>query len=95
MERATACTEKGYDVRCQVASRGIGVMLGLQATFHPFMGFPSYKEISHLPLAERVQAMRNPELKVVYLEKHPDGFFMRTCRRLPFDRQNLFLEVEL
>ncbi|HET6417986.1 MAG TPA: amidohydrolase family protein, partial [Polyangiales bacterium] len=49
--------------RCQVGARGIGVMLGLQATFHPFMGFPSYKAISQVPLAERVKAMRDPELK--------------------------------
>lgn len=69
LDRATRCTEKGYDVRCQVASRGIGVMLGLQATFHPFMGFPSYKAISHLPLAERVEAMRNPELKARIIEE--------------------------
>jgi N-acyl-D-aspartate/D-glutamate deacylase len=69
LDRATKCTEKGYDVRCQVASRGIGVMLGLQATFHPFMGFPSYKAISHLPLAEQVEAMRNPELKARMIQE--------------------------
>ncbi|MCZ6806801.1 MAG: amidohydrolase family protein, partial [Deltaproteobacteria bacterium] len=69
LNRATKCAEKGYDVRCQVASRGIGVMLGLQATFHPFMGFPSYKAISHLPLAERVQAMRDPELKARMIQE--------------------------
>ncbi len=63
MERAQRCVDRGYDVRCQVAPRGIGVMLGLQATFHPFMGFPSYKAISQLPLEERVRAMRDPELK--------------------------------
>ena len=69
LDRAAKCTEKGYDVRCQVASRGIGVMLGLQATFHPFMGFPTYKAISHLPLAERVQAMRDPELKARMIQE--------------------------
>ena len=62
-ERAAACVEKGHDVRCQVGARGIGVILGYQATFHPFMGSPSYKAIGHLPLEERVQAMRNPELQ--------------------------------
>jgi N-acyl-D-aspartate/D-glutamate deacylase len=62
-DRASKANEKGFEVRCQVGARGIGVMLGLQATFHPFMGFPSYKEIGHLPLAERVEAMRDPALK--------------------------------
>ncbi|MEZ4287582.1 MAG: amidohydrolase family protein [Polyangiales bacterium] len=55
MERAQRCVDDGFDVRCQVASRGIGVMLGLQATFHPFMGYPSYKKIAHLSLDERVR----------------------------------------
>jgi len=38
-------------------------MLGLSATFHPFMGFPSYKAISSLPLSERVRQMRAPAFK--------------------------------
>ena len=38
-------------------------MLGLQCTFHPFIGFPSYKAISHLSLSERVERMRDPEFK--------------------------------
>ena len=63
LDRASRTNEKGFEVRCQVGARGIGVMLGLQATFHPFMGFPSYKTISRLPLAERVKAMRDPALK--------------------------------
>jgi N-acyl-D-aspartate/D-glutamate deacylase len=63
LDRASKANEQGFDVRCQVGARGIGVMLGLQATFHPFMGFPSYKAISHLPIAERIQAMRDSELK--------------------------------
>jgi N-acyl-D-aspartate/D-glutamate deacylase len=60
VERATA---KGLQMRVQVGARGIGVMLGLRATFHPFVGFPSYKAIAHLPLEERVRQMRDPAFK--------------------------------
>jgi N-acyl-D-aspartate/D-glutamate deacylase len=63
LARAGAAAAKGLDVRCQVGARGIGVLLGLEATFHPFIGFPSYKAIAQLPLAERVARMRNPELR--------------------------------
>jgi N-acyl-D-aspartate/D-glutamate deacylase len=63
LARAEAAGRQGVDVRVLVAPRGIGVMLGLEATFHPFMGFPSYKAICHLPLAERVRAMRDPAFK--------------------------------
>jgi N-acyl-D-aspartate/D-glutamate deacylase len=65
-ERAVA---SGLDVRCQVGARGIGVLLGLEATFHPFMGFPSYKAIASLPLAERVARMRNRELRARILSE--------------------------
>jgi N-acyl-D-aspartate/D-glutamate deacylase len=61
--------QSGLDLRCQVGARGIGVLLGLEATFHPFMGFPSYKAIAHLPLAERVARMRNPEVRARILSE--------------------------
>lgn len=61
--RVDAAAAHGLDMRCQVGARGIGVLLGLEATFHPFMGFPSYKAIAQLPLSERVARMRDPELR--------------------------------
>jgi N-acyl-D-aspartate/D-glutamate deacylase len=70
--RVDAAAARGLDMRCQVAARGIGVLLGLEATFHPFMGFPSYKAIAHLPLAERVARMRNPELRARMLAETSD-----------------------
>ena len=72
LARVDAAAARGLDLRCQVAARGIGVLLGLEATFHPFMGFPSYKAIAHLPLAERVARMRNPELRARMLAETSD-----------------------
>ena len=69
VERAVA---RGLDVHCQVGPRGIGVLLGLEATFHPFVGFPSYKQIAHLPLPERVARMRDPELRARILAEKSD-----------------------
>lgn len=67
LERSEDAKQKGLNVSLQVAPRGIGVILGLQCTFHPFIGFPSYKKISHLPLAERVEIMRDPAFKKTLL----------------------------
>lgn len=67
LARAEKATERGVPIKVQVAPRGIGVILGLEATFQPFMGFPSYKKISHLPLEEQVAAMRDPEFKAQIL----------------------------
>jgi len=64
---AEEASEEGVNIRLQVAPRGIGVTVGLQCTFHPFIGFPSYKKICHLPLAEQVVAMRDPAFKAQLL----------------------------
>lgn len=72
LTRADRAVERGLDVRCQVGARGIGVLLGLEATFHPFMGFPSYKAIAHLSLEDRVAAMRTPELRARMLAETTD-----------------------
>ncbi len=67
IDRAEKAEAAGIPMRLQTAPRGIGVTLGLQCTFHPFIGFPSYKTISHLPLAERVARMRDPAFKAQLL----------------------------
>jgi len=72
-ERAERIHRRGGDFRCQVAPRPIGVMLGLEATFHPFMGFPSYKQIHDLPLAERVARMRDPGFRARLLAETSDN----------------------
>ncbi len=70
--RVEAATAAGIPMRVQVAPRGIGVILGLQATFHPFMGYPSYKAIAHLPLPERVAKLRDPLLRARLLAEKSD-----------------------
>jgi len=61
--RTEAAVARGLDIRLQTASRAIGVILGLDTTFHPFMGFPGYLEIAALPLAERAARLREPSRK--------------------------------
>ena len=61
--RVEAAVKAGLPLYLQTAVRGIGVLNGLEASFHPFMGFPSYKEVAHLPLAQRAEAMRDPARK--------------------------------
>jgi len=72
IRRAEETNARGMTLRLQVGARGIGVLLGLQATFHPFMGFPSYKQIAHLSLAERVERMADPEFKARILTEKSD-----------------------
>ncbi|MCC5996142.1 MAG: amidohydrolase family protein [Oceanicaulis sp.] len=67
-----ALDEQGFTVRAQVAPRAIGVFLGLQCTFHPFMGYPAYKAIAHLPLDARVREMAKPAFKAELLAQKSD-----------------------
>ncbi|MBK6797183.1 MAG: amidohydrolase family protein [Acidobacteria bacterium] len=62
-DRAEKANQRGLNMKLQTAARAIGVINGLDASFHPFMGFPGYKSIAHLPLTERATRMRDPQLK--------------------------------
>ncbi len=66
-ERVDTAVAQGLPLYLQTAARGIGVIIGLDASFHPFMGFPSYQPLAALPLAERAQAMREPTMKATML----------------------------
>ena len=59
-QRVEAAVAQGLPLYLQTAARGIGVINGLDASFHPFMGFPGYKEVANLPLAARAAALREP-----------------------------------
>ncbi|WP_417482139.1 N-acyl-D-amino-acid deacylase family protein [Maricaulis sp.] len=69
IERTEKLKEEGVDARMQVAPRAIGVFLGFNCTFHPFMGYPSYKTIADLPLEERVKRMKDPAFKAKILSE--------------------------
>ena len=57
----------------QVLTRATGILLGLEISQNPFFGRPSYTAIAGLPLADRVAAMRDPEMrKRILSETIPD-----------------------
>jgi N-acyl-D-amino-acid deacylase len=68
IEKANAA---GGDVSAQLLPRPIGLIIGLQLTANPFVLYPSYREIAHLPLAERVAEMRKPEVRARILADKP------------------------
>jgi N-acyl-D-aspartate/D-glutamate deacylase len=67
--RVDAAVAQGLPLYLQTAARGIGVLIGLEASFHPFMGFASYKAVAHLPLSQRAAALREPERKARLLQE--------------------------
>jgi N-acyl-D-aspartate/D-glutamate deacylase len=59
-DRVDAAAASGLELYLQAAPRGIGVLSGLDAATHIFMGYPGYKEVASLPLPERAAALREP-----------------------------------
>jgi len=63
----------GLEMRGQVANRPVGLLLGLQGSVHPFITYPSYREIADLPLAARVAKMREPDVRTQILSEQPQS----------------------
>jgi N-acyl-D-aspartate/D-glutamate deacylase len=64
----------GVSMRPVVAPRPIGLLLGLESNLNPFSGTRTYRSIADLPLAERVAAMRNPDVRAAMLADDPTEF---------------------
>ncbi|MSO64341.1 MAG: D-aminoacylase [Alphaproteobacteria bacterium] len=74
---AAAAYQAGATMYGQVVARPVGVLFGLELTSHPFSFCVSYRAIKHLPLAERVKAMRTPELRARLLAEPAEGKDLR------------------
>ena len=48
-----AMRASGMAANAQVSCRGIGVLMGLETTLHPFAGHPAWLELNNLPPAQR------------------------------------------
>ena len=67
-----ACAD-GLEVTAQVGSRPIGVLLGLQASLHPFVSHPLWLELQALDHQERIARLTaEPELRRRLIEERPD-----------------------
>ena len=63
---------EGLEIRGQVLPRPAGALMGLELSVHPFSLNPSFRAIADLPLAEKVAAMRDPELRRRLIDERPD-----------------------
>jgi N-acyl-D-aspartate/D-glutamate deacylase len=63
--------DDGLEIRGQVIPRPTGGLMGLELSLHPFALNPSFRAIEHLPLAEKVAAMRDPALRARLIAEQP------------------------
>jgi len=88
-DRVRAANRDGARIRPQVASRCFGVLMGLQSRLNPFRHRATYRSVADLPLAERVEALRRPDVRRAILADRPDHrgpFAMDQIGRRAFDR---------
>ncbi len=92
--RIEGSVSEGLPIRGQVAPRPIGVLLGLQASYHPFLRLPAWREVAGLPAAEQARALHDPAFRSRLLAEVPrddgqsDG--AGAARRQLADYSNLF-----
>lgn len=85
VDRAEEGAAQGLELRPQCASRGVGSIQMLDS-HHPFKFKPAYMEIAHLPVAQRAEAMRDPERKAAILAQDhapPAGTDPMIARMVP------------
>lgn len=59
----------GLSIKGQVMGRPIGLVLGFELTENPFSGYPGYRSVAHLPFAQKIQALNDPQLRARILSE--------------------------
>ena len=62
--------DEGLAITAQVATRAIGLLMGLQCTLHPLMTNPVFRELAGLPVSEQVRALAEPAVRERVLAAH-------------------------
>lgn len=80
LQRLDQANTAGIPLRAQVCGRAVGIILGLDLSFHPFRDHRTWREIADLPQEERLAKLRDPDFRDRLLrerveEPHP---FVRT-----------------
>jgi len=69
LDRAADANAAGARIVPQVAGRPACLLFGFESSVHPFITHRAYREIAHLPLAERVAQLRTPERREAILSE--------------------------
>jgi len=63
---------EGGTLTPQVAQRPAGVLFSLESSGHPFILHEAYQRVVEMPLAERVAALQDPQMRRDILDNPPD-----------------------
>jgi len=73
LDALSDATGAGLPMKAQVCGRPVGILFGLELTLNPFSQQPTYQAIAHLPLAERVARLADPQVRAALLAEAEAG----------------------
>jgi N-acyl-D-aspartate/D-glutamate deacylase len=75
LRRIEEAVADGLPIRAQVAPRPVGVLVGLQSSYHPLLSLPSYRDLAlgELPVAAQAAALRDPACQALLLADMTTG----------------------
>ncbi len=63
LDLVESAQQSGLDIRGQVLSRPIGMMMGHRSSMHPFYRRPTFLSLEGLPLEDKLERLKDPEIK--------------------------------
>ena len=69
LDRIEAAQAQGIDIRGQVLSRPVGIMMGHPASMSPFYDRPSFKALQSMAWDDKVAALKDPQTKAKILNE--------------------------
>ncbi len=80
MRHLAEANRDGPPIRAQVYPRPIGVVLGFDLSVNPFSLCPSYQPLIRLPFAQRLAALRDPQVRARLLAEEPGDAIIPLAR---------------
>lgn len=90
LELLAQANADGLSIKAQVMPRAIGMMLGHELTLNPFYSTASYREIAHVPLQQRLELLRKPEVRERIINEPADPDPALTLGRVVRDFDYMF-----
>ena len=86
-----AANADGLTIKAQLMPRAIGMVLGVELTLNPFYTTATYAELVRLPLAQRLERMRRPDVRAQILSEPVDPDPALVLGRMVRDFAHMFL----
>jgi N-acyl-D-amino-acid deacylase len=71
LKKLGEAADRGAPLYAQAAGRSIGIVMGFQATAHPFALKPSFQQLMERPWAEAIAELKRPEVREQILTEEP------------------------